>query len=394
MFNFAGQNWTSFPMGGMFNFLTFKYEEPIQITLFNWISLGNLNINFGILLDPLSMVVMVPIGVVTSAVLFYSIDYMRYDPARNRFYVVLSVFALFMTLLIVSDNYVTMFIGWELIGVISYLLISFWNTRISAMKSALSAILLNRMGDALFVIFIGTIISLYNSVEFNTIELLTPHTHTTTLNLLAIMLLIAATAKSAQLGLHSWLLLAMESGRTRLKLRKLRIIYFTSRNVWSEFTLSYTGVKFIFYIYEFIYSSIIFIRVINLILLKLGATELIPVIDNSNFNKFSSYQKGDKPTEDNLHLIKNKENITSLSSKGKKSTSIFSKIWVYDVNTAELINDKPFYSKVECSNYLGFTRNTILKYIKTGELYKGKYLFSARLTVAGTPGRCPGVIIY
>lgn len=211
MFNFAELNWLSYPMGVILNILTFKYEEPIQITLFNWISLGNLNINFGILLDPLSMVVMVPIGVVTSAVLFYSLDYMRFDPARNRFYVVLSVFALFMTLLIVSDNYVTMFIGWELIGVISYLLISFWNTRISAMKSALSAILLNRMGDALFVIFLGTIISLYNSVEFNTIELLTPHTHTTTLNLLAIMLLVAATAKSAQLGLHSWLLLAMES---------------------------------------------------------------------------------------------------------------------------------------------------------------------------------------
>lgn len=198
-------------VGNIFSILTFKYEEVIHITLFNWINIGNLNINFGILLDPLSLVVMVPIGIVTSAVLFYSIDYMRYDPARNRFYVVISIFALFMTLLIVSDNYLIMFIGWELIGVISYLLISFWNTSISAMKSALSAILINRMGDALFVIFIGTIISLYNSVDFNTIELLTPHTNTTILNLLAIMLLIAATAKSAQLGLHSWLLFAMAS---------------------------------------------------------------------------------------------------------------------------------------------------------------------------------------
>jgi NADH-ubiquinone oxidoreductase chain 5 len=71
------------------------------------------------------------------------------------------------------------------------------------MKSALSAILLNRMGDALFVLFLGTILSLYNTVDFSTIELMTPHTNTTILNLLAIMLLIAATAKSAQLGLHS-----------------------------------------------------------------------------------------------------------------------------------------------------------------------------------------------
>nr|UFP91130.1 NADH dehydrogenase subunit 5 [Metschnikowia bicuspidata] len=196
-------------VGNMFSMLTFKYEEVMHMTLFNWMNMGNLNINFGILLDPLSLVVMVPMGIVTSAVLFYSIDYMRYDPARNRFYVVISMFALFMTLLMVSDNYLIMFMGWELMGVMSYLLISFWNTSMSAMKSALSAILINRMGDALFVMFIGTIISLYNSVDFNTIELLTPHTNTTILNLLAIMLLMAATAKSAQLGLHSWTLFAI-----------------------------------------------------------------------------------------------------------------------------------------------------------------------------------------
>lgn len=194
----------------MFNWLTYFNEDVINIKLYSWLSIGNIQVNYGLILDSLSMIVIVPVGIVTLAVLFYAIDYMRYDPNRNRFYIILSVFAIFMTILIVSDNYLMMFIGWEFVGVISYLLISFWNTRIAAMKSALSAILLNRMGDTLFVICLGTMFSVYNAVDFETVELLTPHIDTFILNLIAIMLLIAATAKSAQLGLHSWLLSAME----------------------------------------------------------------------------------------------------------------------------------------------------------------------------------------
>lgn len=188
----------------------FIYEEPVLIHLGSWISLGNLDINYGILLDSLSMSVMVPVGIVTLCVLYYALDYMAHDPNRNRFYIILSVFAIFMTVLVVSENYLMMFIGWEFVGVISYLLISFWSTRIAAMKSALSAILLNRMGDTLFVICLGFMITYFNALDFETIELLTPHVDTFILNLLVIMLLIAATAKSAQLGLHAWLLSAME----------------------------------------------------------------------------------------------------------------------------------------------------------------------------------------
>nr|YP_009935152.1 Nad5 [Metschnikowia drosophilae]QNS23008.1 Nad5 [Metschnikowia drosophilae] len=194
----------------MFNYLFYMYEESVLINMCNWFTMGSLKVDYALLLDSLSMTVMVPVGIVTMAVLFYAMDYMRFDPNRNRFYIILSIFAMFMTMLMVSSNYIMMFIGWEFVGVISYLLMSFWNTRIAAMKSALSAILINRMGDALFVMFIGTIMTLFNSVDFLTMELLTPHINTTILNLLAMMLLMAATAKSAQLGLHSWLLLAME----------------------------------------------------------------------------------------------------------------------------------------------------------------------------------------
>lgn len=194
----------------MFNWFTYLHEEPILIHLGSWVSLGNIDINYGILLDSLSMSVMVPVGIVTLCVLYYAIDYMSHDPNRNRFYIILSVFGIFMTVLVVSENYLMMFIGWEFVGVISYLLISFWNTRITAMKSALSAILLNRMGDTFFVICLGCMITYFNALDFETIELLTPHVDTFILNLLVIMLLIAATAKSAQLGLHGWLLSAME----------------------------------------------------------------------------------------------------------------------------------------------------------------------------------------
>ena len=158
------------------------------------------------------MTVIVPVGIVSLAVIFYAIDYMRSDPNRNTFYIILSIFAIFMTILVMSDNYLMMFIGWEFVGVISYLLIGFWNTRITAMKSALSAILLNRIGDTFYMITLGILLSIYHALDFDTISLLAPHSNTTILNILGLLLLLAATAKSAQLGLHSWLLLAMEGG--------------------------------------------------------------------------------------------------------------------------------------------------------------------------------------
>lgn len=192
------------------SWLTFFYEEPVNIHLGSWITLGDLQVNYGFLLDSLSMVVIVPVGIVTLCVLFYALDYMKHDPNRNRFYITLSIFGVFMSGFVISNNYIFMFLCWEMLGVISYLLISFWSTRIMAMKSALSAILLNRVGDMAFVIAIGIMISLFHTVDFLTLELIVPHIDTNILNILAILLLIACTAKSAQLGLHSWLLAAME----------------------------------------------------------------------------------------------------------------------------------------------------------------------------------------
>lgn len=304
------------------SWLTFFYEEPILIHLGTWISVGDIQINYGLLLDSLSMIVMVPVGIVTLCVLFYALDYMKHDPNRNRFYIILSVFAIFMTILVISENYVMMFIGWEFVGVVSYLLISFWNTRIAAMKSALSAILLNRMGDTLFVICIGCMISYFHAVDFETIELISPHVDTLLLNSLAIMLLIAATAKSAQLGLHGWLLSAME-GQAKYNQPLERVIPQLN-------PLLHRG------------SHFLKGHIKQLIIPLVGA-----------IRKYSTSHKEWKKTKDGGNYI-----------------------WVYDINTLELINNEPYISKSECSRDLNITRGTIRKYIDDNKLYKYKYIFS------------------
>lgn len=221
------------------NWLWFIHEEPIIIRLGSWITLGDLQIDYSIILDSLSMSVMVPVGIVTICVLWYAIEYMSHDPNINRFLIILSIFAVFMSVLVVSDNYLMMFIGWEFVGVISYLLISFWSTRIDAMKSALSAILLNRLGDTFFIIAMAIMLNTFYTLNFYAIELLVPNIQIFILNIIATLLFLAACAKSAQFGFHSWLLLAMEGCvKALFKFHYIKEYPFI---IWSN--------KYIYYIY-------------------------------------------------------------------------------------------------------------------------------------------------
>nr|YP_008475245.1 NADH dehydrogenase subunit 5 [Candida blackwelliae]AGS44553.1 NADH dehydrogenase subunit 5 [Candida blackwelliae] len=192
------------------NILSYISEINISAIIYPWLNYGDISINYGIKLDSLSMIVLVPVGIITLCVLLYAIEYMHGDPRRNLFLSILSIFAIFMTILVIADNYLVMFIGWEYVGVVSYLLISFWSTRIAAMKAALSAILLNRMGDTFFMIALGILISNLHSVDYNTINILSEYITPSIITYISICLIIAATAKSAQLGLHTWLLSAME----------------------------------------------------------------------------------------------------------------------------------------------------------------------------------------
>nr|YP_008475181.1 NADH dehydrogenase subunit 5 [Candida labiduridarum]AGS44480.1 NADH dehydrogenase subunit 5 [Candida labiduridarum] len=192
------------------NFLKYNHEESIWIDLGNWLNIGDINISYDLSLDELSMTVLVPVYIVTLSVLMYAIYYMAHDPKRNIFLILLSIFVIFMTILIVAGNYLLLFVGWEYVGVISYILISFWSTRIAGMKSALSAILMNRMGDTFFVIALGLMLINYRALDFETINLLTKHFDISLVNIVSLLLVLAATAKSSQLGLHSWLLQSME----------------------------------------------------------------------------------------------------------------------------------------------------------------------------------------
>jgi len=193
---------------------------PCYVSISPWISSGVLNITWGFLFDSLTTTMLVVITSISSLVHLYSIQYMEYDPHCPRFMSFLEIFTFFMLLLVTADNFVQMFLGWEGVGLASYLLINFWYTRLCANQAAVKALIVNRVGDFGLSLGIFTIFSLFGSVDYEVVFSLV-HTysnhniylfgaHLNTLTLVGIFLLIGAVGKSAQLGLHTWLPDAME----------------------------------------------------------------------------------------------------------------------------------------------------------------------------------------
>ena len=198
----------------------FKNPLPIYIHLWNWIESGTLQINIGLQFDTITIIMLTLVTSVSALVHLYSSEYMAGDPHVPRFMSYLSLFTFFMIILVTADNFLQLFIGWEGVGLCSYLLINFWFTRIQANKSAIKAMIVNRVGDIGVTLAIFTIFILFGSLDFSTvfalIHKLQDHyiiffnfsIHT--LTLISILLLIGAIGKSAQLGLHTWLPDAME----------------------------------------------------------------------------------------------------------------------------------------------------------------------------------------
>nr|YP_010164475.1 Nad5 [Polyopes lancifolius]QRM91070.1 Nad5 [Polyopes lancifolius] len=190
------------------------------IFLSPWISSGTLNISWSFLFDSLTAVMLVVVTVVSSLVHVYSISYMQEDPHLPRFMAYLEVFTFFMLVLVTADNLVQMFVGWEGVGLASYLLINFWFSRLAANQSAIKALIVNRIGD--FGLSLGIFLTFYvfYSVDYLTIfslsSLFSSHYlmfmgfQIHSLTLIGIFLFIGAIGKSAQLGLHTWLPDAME----------------------------------------------------------------------------------------------------------------------------------------------------------------------------------------
>jgi len=183
---------------------------PVSIHLFRWIDSESLNILWGFHFDSLTVSMLIPVLIVSSLVHIYSIGYMQHDPHNQRFFSYLSLFTWFMTILVTADNFLLMFIGWEGVGICSYLLVNFWYTRIAANQSSISALLTNRVGDCFLTIGIFAILWTFGNVDYATVFSLAPFISENIVTLIGICLLIGAMAKSSQVGLHVWLPMAME----------------------------------------------------------------------------------------------------------------------------------------------------------------------------------------
>ena len=192
----------------------------VYIKLTTWINSEVLNVDWGFMFDSLTVTMCVVVTFVSFLVHLYSIEYMSHDPHLSRFMSYLSLFTFFMIILITADNYIQMFVGWEGVGLCSFLLINFWFTRIQANKAAIKAMLLNRIGDFSLLLGIFLIFINFKAVDYATVAVLTPFFKTKIVNFLnldlnlltiiGLFLFLGAVGKSAQVGLHTWLPDAME----------------------------------------------------------------------------------------------------------------------------------------------------------------------------------------
>ena len=183
---------------------------PVHLKLFRWIDSESLNALWAFQFDCLTVSMLIPVLIVSSLVHIYSIGYMSHDPHNQRFFSYLSLFTFMMIILVTANNLLLMFVGWEGVGICSYLLVSFWFTRIAANQSSISAFLTNRVGDCFLTIGMFAVLWSFGNLDYSTVFSLAPFISENIVTLTGICLLIGAMAKSSQVGLHVWLPMAME----------------------------------------------------------------------------------------------------------------------------------------------------------------------------------------
>src|SRR4249919_3001291 len=185
-------------------------DRQVSQHLFTWFEAGGLHVAYDLLYDPLSSLFLLLITGVGSLIFIYSIGYMEHDPRRTRFFGYLNLFVAAMLMLVLSANYLGLFLGWEGVGLASYLLIGFWQYKHSAAAAAKKAFIVNRVGDIGLSLGIALMFTTWGSVDFTVISENASGASETTLTILGLLLLLAACGKSAQVPLQSWLLDAME----------------------------------------------------------------------------------------------------------------------------------------------------------------------------------------
>jgi NADH-quinone oxidoreductase subunit L len=185
-------------------------ERAVSVPLYNWIASGRWQINVGLLIDQLSIVFVLLITGVGGLIHVYSVGYMAHDEKRRRFFAFLNLFVAAMLLLVLADNYLVLFVGWEGVGLASYLLIGFWQYKPVAATAAKKAFVVNRVGDMGMSIAVMLMLALFGSSAFVDVNAGMPNVSNTAALILGLLLLLAACGKSAQVPLQSWLLDAME----------------------------------------------------------------------------------------------------------------------------------------------------------------------------------------
>ena len=185
-------------------------DRVVQHTLFSWVPVGALQVDFGLQFDALSACFVLLITGVGALIHLYSIGYMAHDPERRKFFAYLNLFVAAMLLLVLADNYLGLYTGWEGVGLASYLLIGFWSAKPSAATAAKKAFVVNRVGDIGLALALMVMVATVGSVGFAQVFEAAPRMTDGTLNAIGLLLLLGACGKSAQVPLQSWLGDAME----------------------------------------------------------------------------------------------------------------------------------------------------------------------------------------
>jgi NADH-quinone oxidoreductase subunit L len=178
-------------------------------SVYTWLTSGGVRLEIGFLIDPLTALMMVVVTFVSLMVHVYTIGYMAEDPGYQRFFSYISLFTFSMLMLVMANNFLQLFFGWEAVGLVSYLLIGFWYTRPTAIHANLKAFLVNRVGDFGFLLGIGLVLAHFGSLDYAQVFEQAPAL-AAPMTLICILLFVGAMGKSAQFPLHVWLPDSME----------------------------------------------------------------------------------------------------------------------------------------------------------------------------------------
>ncbi|MEO8142726.1 MAG: NADH-quinone oxidoreductase subunit L [Betaproteobacteria bacterium] len=203
-------------LGVLISFLLsiFIFSEILQGhswtgTVYTWATIGDTRLEIGFLIDRLTVLMMVVVTFVSLMVHIYTIGYMAEDPGYQRFFSYISLFTFSMLMLVMANNFLQLFFGWEAVGLVSYLLIGFWYTRPTAIYANLKAFLVNRVGDFGFLLGIGLVLAQYGTLDYAAV-FSQAASNAGQMTLICILLFVGAMGKSAQFPLHVWLPDSME----------------------------------------------------------------------------------------------------------------------------------------------------------------------------------------